>query len=82
MLKNEVYIGNTIQNKRSIISYKVKKFKKVNEEEHIRVNNTHEAIIDKDLFEKVQCIIKKRGTNTKLKYVNTLPAIICPIVLD
>ena len=25
MLKNEVYIGNTIQNKRSIISYKVKK---------------------------------------------------------
>lgn len=68
MLKNEVYIGNTIQNKRSIISYKVKKFKKVNEEEHIRVNNTHEAIIDKDLFEKVQCIIKKRGTNTKLKY--------------
>lgn len=68
MLKNEVYIGNTIQNKRSIISYKVKKFKKVSKEEHIRVDNTHEAIIDKDLFEKVQCIFERRGTNSKLKY--------------
>lgn len=68
MLKNEVYIGNTVQNKRSIISYKVKKFRTVDKEEHIRVENTHEAIIDKDTFEKVQRIIEKRGTNTKLKY--------------
>lgn len=68
ILKNEVYIGNTVQNKRVIISYKVKKFKTVNKNEQIRVNNTHEAIIDKNTFEKVQCIIEKRGTNTKLKY--------------
>ena len=68
MLKNEVYIGNTVQNKRSIISYKVKKFRTVDKEEHIRVENTHEAIIDIDVFEKVQCIIERRGTNTKLKY--------------
>ena len=68
MLKNEVYIGNTIQNKRTVISYKVKKFRTVAKNEHIRVNNTHEAIIDKDIFEKVQCIIEKKGTNTKLKY--------------
>ena len=68
MLKNEVYIGNTVQNKRSIISYKVKKFRNVDKEEHIKVENTHEAIIDKDTFDKVQCIIEKRGTNTKLKY--------------
>ena len=68
MLKNEVYIGNTVQNKRSIISYKVKKFRTVDKEEHIKVENTHEAIIDKDTFEKVQCIIEKRGTNTKLRY--------------
>lgn len=68
MLKNEVYIGNTVQNKRSIISYKVKKFRTIDKEEHIRVENTHEPIIDKDVFEKVQCIIERRGTNTKLKY--------------
>ena len=68
MLKNEVYIGNTIQNKKSVISYKVKKIKNVEKENQIRVNNTHEPIIDRDVFERVQCIIEKKGTNSKLKY--------------
>lgn len=68
ILKNEVYIGNTVQNKKSVVSYKVKKIKTVEKENQIRVNNTHEAIIDKDIFEKVQCIIEKRGTNIKSKY--------------
>ena len=68
MLKNEVYIGNTIQNKKTVISYKVKKIRTVEKENQIRVDNTHEPIIDKETFEKVQCIFEKRGTNTKLKY--------------
>ncbi len=68
MLKNEVYIGNTVQNKKTVVSYKVKKIRTVEKENQIRVNNTHEAIIDKDTFEKVKCILEKRGTNTKLKY--------------
>lgn len=68
MLKNEVYIGNTIQNKKSVVSYKVHKIRTVEKENQIRVDNTHEPIIDKDIFEKVQCILEKRGTNTKLKY--------------
>ena len=68
MLRNEVYIGNTVQNKKSVISYKVKKIRSVEKENQIRVNNTHDPIIDKDTFEKVQCILEKRGTNTKLKY--------------
>lgn len=68
MLKNEVYIGNTIQNKKTVVSYKVHKIRTVEKENQIRVNNTHEAIINKDTFEKVRCILEKRGTNTKLKY--------------
>ena len=68
MLKNEVYIGNTIQNKKSVVSYKVHKIRTVEKENQIRVDSTHEPIIDKDIFEKVQCILEKRGTNTKLKY--------------
>ena len=68
MLKNEVYIGNTIQNKKTVVSYKVKKIRTVEKGNQIRVDNTHEPIIDKDTFEKVQCIFKKRGANTKLKY--------------
>ena len=68
MLKNEVYIGNTIQNKKTVVSYKVKKIRTVEKENQIRVNNTHEPIIDEDVFEKVNSILEKRGTNTKLKY--------------
>lgn len=68
MLKNEVYIGNTIQNKKTVVSYKVHKIRTVEKEKQIRVDDTHEPIIDKDTFEKVQCILEKRGTNTKLKY--------------
>lgn len=68
MLKNEVYIGNTVQNKKSVVSYKVHKIRTVEKENQIRVNDTHEPIIDQDIFEKVQCILEKRGTNAKLKY--------------
>ena len=68
MLRNEVYIGNLIQNKTPVISYKVKKTRKTDESERIRVNNTHEPIIDKDLFERIQIVANARGRNTKLKY--------------
>ena len=60
--------GNTVQNKKSVVSYKVKKLRTVEKENHIRVNDTHNPIIDKDTFEKVQCILQKRGANTKLKH--------------
>ncbi len=68
MLKNEVYIGNTVQNKVSVVSYKVKKLRKVEKEKHIRVNNTHEAIIDKSVFEKVQIIHKERAKKVVKQY--------------
>lgn len=68
MLKNEVYVGNTVQNKKSVVSYKVHKIRTVEKENQIRVDHTHEPIIEQDTFEKVQCILEKRGTNTKLKY--------------
>ena len=68
MLKNEVYIGNTIQNKKTVISYKIKKIRPVEKRNQIRVNHTHAPIIDKDVFEKVNNILEKRGTNTKFKY--------------
>ena len=68
MLKNEVYIGNTVQNKVSVVSYKVKKLRKVEKENYIRVNNTHETIIDKDIFEKVQLIHKERRKRVIKQY--------------
>lgn len=59
ILKNEIYIGNTIQGKRKVKSYKIHKLENVPEEEWIRVENTHEPIIEKELFQKSQEINKK-----------------------
>lgn len=60
ILVNEVYIGNTVQNKCTSISYKIKKKRKKNPEEYIRVENTHEAIVSKELFYKVQEMVKSK----------------------
>ncbi len=54
ILNNEVYIGNTIQGKRRTKSYKLHKVETVPKEEWVRVENTHEPIIDKEIFEKAQ----------------------------
>lgn len=54
ILSNEVYIGNTIQNKRSRISYKNRKLKTNTKDKWIIVEKTHEPIIEKNIFEKIQ----------------------------
>ena len=54
IITNQVYIGNTVQNKRSRISYKNRKLRANPETEWAIVENTHEPIIDKTTFEKVQ----------------------------
>lgn len=54
ILNNEVYIGNTVQNKYNNLSYKDKKHVRQPEDQWIRVTNTHEAIIDSDTFRKVR----------------------------
>ena len=68
ILQNEVYIGNMIQNKTPVISYKVKKTRKTDKSEQIRVDNTHEPIIDKELFERIQPVIQVRRRNSEFKY--------------
>jgi len=54
ILKNDIYIGNVTQGKRRVKSYKVHKVEQVPEDEWITVENMHEPIIDKELFEKAQ----------------------------
>ena len=49
-----MYIGNTVQGKRRTKSYKVHKVEKVCKEEWVRVENTHEPIIDKETFKKAK----------------------------
>lgn len=54
ILRNEVYIGTTIQNKRSRISYKNRKLRPNPVELWNIVEDTHDAIIDKETFYAVQ----------------------------
>ena len=60
MLQNETYIGNLVQCKTTNLSYKNHKSVDVKEEDWIRVENTHEPIISKDIFYKVQKGIRER----------------------
>ncbi|WP_099204935.1 recombinase family protein [Scatolibacter rhodanostii] len=54
LLKNKVYMGTMVQGKQRVISYKVHDMVNVPEEDWFQVNNTHEAIISLELFEKAQ----------------------------
>lgn len=65
ILKDETYIGNTIHNRQTNISYKNKKCVRKPKEEWVRVENTHEAIISRDVFEQVQEQIANRRRKMK-----------------
>ena len=64
ILKNDVYIGNVTQGKRKVKSYKIHKVEQVPEDEWVTVENMHEPIIDKELFEKAQ---KLRKIDTRVQ---------------
>ena len=53
ILRNEVYIGNMVQGK-TTISYKISKCRTLPKSDWIVVEDTHEAIIDRETFEKAQ----------------------------
>ena len=65
ILKDETYIGNSVHNKQTNISYKNKKKIRKPQEEWFRVENTHEAIISKQVFEQVQEQIASRRRQQK-----------------
>ena len=60
ILTNEVYIGNSIHYRQVGISYKNKKRVRQPPEDWLRIENTHEPIISKDVFEQVQQQIASR----------------------
>lgn len=58
MLSNESYIGNLVQLKTKRVTFGGKKAINVAEEDYVRCENTHEPIISKEDFDKVQKLIK------------------------
>lgn len=59
ILTNGIYTGDLIQGRRRVKSYKVHDIEAVPKEEWVVVPNTHEAIIDKGTFAKVQEHLKR-----------------------
>ena len=63
VLTNEIYTGDLVQGRHRVKSYKVHQIEAVPEEDWVRVPNTHEAIISRETFDKVQGLLK-RDTRT------------------
>lgn len=54
ILENPIYIGTLVQNKTTTLNYKVKKVVVVPKDEQIAVENNHQPIISKEIFDNVQ----------------------------
>lgn len=68
MLQNQSYIGNMVQGKTKKINYKSKKSEKMPRNEWIVVGGTHEPIIEKAVFDKVQLLLQSRRTTRVRTY--------------
>ena len=65
ILSNQMYVGDMVQNKGSRISYKIRKQIKNSKSRWIIVESTHDAIIDREVFKKVQKILQNSKIRTK-----------------
>ena len=61
MLINEIYIGNMVQGKYGSVSYKTKQNKPRPKSQWYIVEGTHEAIIDRELWDRVQLLIVQKA---------------------
>lgn len=65
ILTNETYAGTMVQGKRQKVNYKIKQLKDVDKSEWIRVKDTHEPIIPKDVFDTVQKLLMRDTRTSK-----------------
>lgn len=78
LLRNQVYIGNMVQGKRKTVSFKTKKMRQVSPENWIVVENTHEPIVERELWDKVHNRMRtnSRVAKTKEKTVGMFAGIL------
>lgn len=60
MLTNEMYLGNMVQGKYGSVSYKTKQNRPRPQEQWYVVEGTHEPIIDRELWDKVQALLAQK----------------------
>lgn len=81
ILSNPIYIGSMVQHKTTSVSYKNHKIIKIPTSEQIVKENAHEAIISRELWDKVQQMFDSvsRGKMDKSNKVHALSGLlVCP----
>ena len=76
MLQNEVYLGSMVQGRVKKASYKSKKCIKVPRDSWQVVENTHEALVDRETFDKVAAMIRSRYNTRSRTYDYLLKGLI------
>ena len=59
ILKNQIYCGDMVQGRQLSKSYKLNKAENIPEDEWVIVKNTHDAIIDREIFKQAQALLEK-----------------------
>lgn len=76
ILENEVYLGHTVNLKYTTLSYKNKKRVERPENEQVRIENTHQPLIDKTTWDIVQDIRKHRRRRANMEEQNIFSGLI------
>lgn len=59
ILRNEFYIGTLVQGKRSAPSHKIKKLFEKPQQDWVRIENSHEPIVEREIFNTVNRLLSK-----------------------
>lgn len=78
ILSNPTYAGRMIQHKTTRVSYKNHKVVNIPENEHIVKENAHEAIVSREIWEKVQAVNRSvsRGRTDKQNKIHALSGLL------
>jgi len=78
LLRNQAYIGNMVQSKREVVSFKTKKVRLIDPADWIIVENTREPIIPRELWDRVHARLKAnyRVRETKTEVVGLFAGIL------
>jgi len=68
MLQNETYTGSMVQGRVQKVNYKSKKCVKLSRQDWIVVEGTHEAVIDRESFDRVQALVSSRKSTRSRTY--------------
>ena len=87
MLQNETYIGSMVQGRTRKISYKSRKCVKQDRRDWVVVEGTHEPIVDRETFDRVQILVSSRRHTRSRTYDFPLKGLIfchecgCPLAV-